>query len=325
MKTAILAAVLVVFAIGTVSADEMKDLNVKIVCKAGKCVPAGAKEEGLFTLTRMNAAKARIGAALTKAQELSDRLLKEGVKASDLDDLKKQVKAVEAALQKLESDAKSGKADGAAALAKIVGLEKQLELVGKELDFAWQELSFLHKETDKLRMRRINLEVGVFGGGAFTYGGTGGGLVTLALPMGDSGLWTTRLSGGLGVSPSAGLGWIGMGTFMRSLSKGRVEFGPAVLAMGDEGGLLSGRKNWLLAGGAELRLHIRRSVHLAVTPFLGVTTSTSLSGVDWQDAVYRSTACGSILVRDAGWSRYEETRHLKFTGGALVSLVFPLF
>ncbi len=250
---------------------------------------------------------------------------KAGDLTGDLVDLKKKVKDLQDQIMHLDGIAKSGQEDAKKALKELDKAKKCLNDLLTGLEAHDSAIGILAKRTRDLKNRRINIELGVFGGSAYSYGGFGGGLVSLALPMGEDGLWTTRLTGGFGLSPSIGLGWLGMGTLTRTLANGRLEAGPAMLAMGDAGDLLSGNKNWLMGGGAELRLNITKVIHLSVIPFVGVAVRSETSGVGWAEAVYKDSACGPILVKEAGWTRYEESRKLKLATGAFISLTFSLF
>lgn len=317
MKTAILV-VLAVFMSGAAGAEE---LRAPLRCQNGKCE---------LVQTGGAADSDKVGGLLKKAEKLRQRYEslveqgsgKAGDVQTDVTDLKKDMRLTEKALQQVERDAKAGKADGALALKNLAAAKKQLESAGEELLEHRHALRELMKSVWRLKNRHINLELAVFGGFAYKYGGTVGALVSLALPMGERGLWTTRLSGGLGVSPSFGFGWLAMGSVAQRLGS-RWSLGPAVLAMGDAGNLLQS-KNWLVGGGAEVRYGTERA-YLVVTPFIGATVKSQFSGVGWQDAVFKDTSCGPILVKEAGWSEYEDARHLKFTAGALVSVSFPLF
>ncbi len=277
----------------------------------------------------------RIGALLRQIriarQDLEDVRLagngKAGDVVSDVADLKKKLKDLEAALQQLGSDAKSGKVDSATALSKLKNVAQQLQLLGEELSVHRQAIRILKKRVRRLEKRRIDLEVGAFGAGSVVYGGTGGALVSLALPMGENGLWTTRLSGGLGVSPSVGLGWLVMGSLTRTLGKGKGSFGPALLAMGDQGELLGSTQSWVLAGGAELRLHLG-PVHLIATPFLGVamTHAPLYEHVDLgPPGGYLKGPCGTQGDEHARWDEVGSKKELKLDGGALFTIAIPIF
>lgn len=340
MKRIILMSFFALLGAGLVLAafcNEAKAAPAQVCLKDGKGVKCLNVQQGASAAVNT----ARVNALLRQAAKLSKQIRemldagngKAGDVAADVINLKEKVRDLEAAIRQLATDAKTGRVDSARALKRLADLERAMGLLGHELSAHRHALRYLIKNVRHLEKRRINLEIGGFGAGAYKYGGEAGALVSLALPMGESGLWTARLSGGLGVSPSMGLSWLAMGTLSRTLAKGRLELGPAILGMGDEGGLIQGRKNWLFGAGAELRLHLAPQVHLSVAPFMGVTPCTELQGRDWQDAVYAATggnpacACsgGRVLVKEGGFTRWEEARTLKFTGGVLGSLSFPLF
>ncbi|MBU1180303.1 hypothetical protein KJ885_05145 [Patescibacteria group bacterium] len=315
------AALMLVFVAANAHGEEFR---AKIVCSNGICVPTtqGVSVSDMKKLAALSARAARLRRAINEVDGRDRSRVDQFI--TDVNQLKHQVADMEKALQELGADAKTGKIDSAAALAKLKNMEKALGLLGDELSSHRHALQKLVKKTRRLAKRpTANMEFAGWGAVAYKYGPSAGGSVSVALPMGESGLWTTRLTAGLGVSPSAGLGWLATGSLTRFLFTRDIAVGPAILGMGDAGDLLGEESTWLLAGGVEFRLKLG-PVHLVATPFLGVTNE-GVGHSMWTSPTYKSTVCGPTLVKAGYWTKTGESDVLSLTGGILVSVAVPLF
>ena len=313
---------LVAFVTSNAYGDE---LRAKIVCNNGVCVPVtqGMSASDMKKLSALSARAARLRRAINEVEGRDRSRVEQFI--TDINRLKEQVADMEKALQDLGADAKQGKMDSSTALAKLKSVEKALGLLGDKLLSHRRLIQKLTKKTWQLEKRRINLELVGWGAVAYKYGPSGGASVSVALPMGENGLWTTRLTAGLGVSPSVGLGWLATGSLTRSLSTTKDIFavGPAILGMGDAGDLLGEESTWLLAGGVEFRLKLG-FVHLVGTPFLGVTNE-GVGHFMWTPSTYKQTVCGPTLTKAGYWTKVGENDSLSFTGGVMIAVAVPLF
>lgn len=292
-----------------------------------KCVetaPAGSSADSSARIIRILLNQAR-----EALRDLRENGRAAGSVAADIKELDKLFKELQKRYAELERSAKSGEWDAKDALKGLAEARKELGRHRDELKALWEERVVLAKRVKRLEeRRRLNLELSVLGGAAWNYGATMSPLaVSLVLPLGEDGLWKTRLTAGLGLSPSAGLGLIAMGTLTRSLGRTSLELGPAVLGLGDVGDLLGDTRAWVLAGGLQLRVKQSRG-YISVTPFVGVTVKRE-SNTIWHPAEYKwkQTDCGpaQVLVREAWQEDLPDSKRLAPAVGALFSFGYVLF
>ncbi|MFH1193374.1 MAG: hypothetical protein V1661_00090 [bacterium] len=234
-----------------------------------------------------------------------------------VDDLLNNMKVVNSALPGVTIDATTALRNG-----KL--LELSLGLLALDIKKLQRNVAMLARFAHKLDLRKTNLEVSALGYATTPLGVGAGAAVTLALPMGDESLWTTRLTGSLGVSPSAALGWLAEISITRKIGR-HFSVGPAGIALGDAGDLIDKTsRGWILGGGAELRIS-HHNFFLAVTPFIGVAVRDETYGVGWHNAEYKCIPCGYATAREAGYDSYVTEPHKRLAGGAIFAVGASLF
>lgn len=325
-----LVALVIVTLVALSRPAKAEELRAKIVCTNGVCVPVSSG----------NVNAARVKALLRRAAQLKSALenaggVDKGRVGKALGELAKAVeelKNLKESVDKLERLAKSGEYKGKVALAKLAEAERRLAELEQNVSAQRKAHIGLTKKVGRLVERRVNLELGVLGGAAWKYGATVSPLaISLVLPMGETGVWKTRVTAGLGLSPSIAVGWLAMGTLTRSLARGQMELGPAVLGMGDAGDLVGETRGWVLGGGVNVRLNISARAFVSLTPFLGVASKTFVVGVgEWVPATPATPPTPNCPCASGGKDGYwsggtTAKRCVGFSGGALVSIGAVLF
>ena len=310
-----------------------EELRAKIVCKDGICTPV-ASGTNAADLKKVQAL-ARRAAQLKKAIDEAD-----GRDRSRVDQFTDEVNRLRKEVENLKTDRDaagsalnnvSNKANEADRVVRetrdsLARLAKDVSELQAKANAAWR----LAKHLAKLPRPKIDLELGAAGFFTYRFGDGAGAMLALVLPMGNAGRWNMRLSGGLGVSPSLGLGWMAHTSLAYRWK--HISLGPAALALGDQGDLLSGTKNWIVGGGADLRLHLGR-FYLAATPFIGAATKTSTVGVgEWvMTKVTSSPAipncpCSGGTSGEGYWTGgTENKRCVGLAGGVLLQAGVSLF
>lgn len=295
-----------------------EELTVKLNCKNGKCVPLSQQQVNNVT-PNLNAINRQLLDLKIKLNEISNR---EQISSSTIEEivkLQQQVKDLQEYLKALDNKLNS-KED-------IEEVDKKINeffyIVGRFLARINHRLNeqdhqlFLLEE--QIKAQQNNFEISGFWLYGTTFGHLEGIRLGLNIPL-KEGLWATHLNGGIGVSPSFGIGWLGNMSLERKIGK-FFSIGPSILAFGDFGNLLKDKQEWFMGGGINVGINLFSRLFLNVNPFIGVGINEVNKG--WVEPQYKSTVCGSILVKDGYWSNKE--KELGFGGGVLVSLGSSLF
>lgn len=304
--------------------------------KADEVCLKDGKGEKCLEVKGDSANTAKVQALVRQAKEvlrgLNENGRAKGAAATELERANKKFGELEKKYVDLERSAKSGEQDGKTAKKQLAEAERRLTALEHEFNGQRKAHLGLAKKVKLLVSRRVNLELGVLGGAAWKYGATLAPLaVSLVFPMGESGLWKTRLTAGLGLSPSVGVGWLAVGALARSLSRGSLELGPAVLGLGDAGDLVGDTRGWVLGAGAQVRMKVGARAFVSVTPFVGVASKTNVVGVgEWVTLKPVTPPTPNCPCASGGSEGYwtggtASKRCLGFSGGALVSIGAVLF
>lgn len=299
-------------------------LTVKMDCKDGKCVPAGTDASGL----------AKQVASLRNQLNVARRALeKAGVSQITGDDLI----ALKDKVRKLENEVKemSGVLNNTAGVALSVAdshkkLAKEVELLKEQVDGLTKGVVNKFKDVDErvdnlgvymknsFNRRKINLDLGAFGLFSSPFGLSAGGMLTLDFPLGE-GYWRTRMSAGLGVSPSKNLSVLTSLSVVRNLTS-YFSFGPAVLAVLDMKDVVSDAPMWFAGGGMEMRFMVWK-INMLVMPFVGGGPAYETGTTTKYD--YSDTPCGKVVSESttAGSTR----KVMNIQGGVVVGFTFSLF
>ena len=302
-------------------------LTVKMNCKNGKCTPVSQDVK-----TTMSPAEiAKVKALLKKAQELKARLNDvDKADSARFETLTGRVMPeVAKALTEARELAEKNK-------AKTDELEKKVSAQNLTLAQFRTVVSLLSHHLDKLdgenailKARKVNFEVGFFGAFTHPFGTEVGLLLGISLPMGETGLWNTRFSGGGGLSPSNSFGWATKLSVTRTFGNSKLfSFGPSVIALGDQGNIFNGSEGWIVGGGAELRVTFKNRFFIEATPFVGLAGIKERQDI-WTPAVYKPSTCsicgGVVLAEPGHWTETEPEWKLELGYGALLSAGFKLF
>ncbi len=290
-----------------------EELNVKITCKEGKCVPVAPPAKVVFGGDTTN-----LNVRLTRLQKKVVSL--EGATQQELSALKKETELLNQQIRDLLS-----KLNDKATREELLALSRKLDSIVEDLrktqDHILTGLVDHNQRLISLERTRNHLLLGGFGGAATTYMGTGGLDMTVQLPLGE-GKWTLNLSGGLGVSPSEQVGSLLSVVVARRLNR-HLSLGPAALHLMDWGNTLNTGKNYVTGGGVELTWNINKLISLSVLPFLGVGVGTTNAYTN-HPAVWNDSACGQVLVKSAYTEKVETKRAPILTGGLVARLRFQL-
>ncbi len=290
-----------------------EELNVKITCKAGKCVPVVPPAKVVFggDTTNLNVRLARLQKKVANLEVTTQQ---------ELSALKKETVLLNQQIRDLLS-----KLNDKATREELLALSRKLDSIVEDLRKTQEHiltgLVDHHKRLLALERTRNHLLLGGFGGVATTYMGTGGLDLTVQLPLGE-GKWSLNLSGGLGVSPSEQVGSLLSIVVARRLNR-HLSLGPAALHLMDWGNTLNTGKNMVAGGGAEVTWHVNNVISLSVLPFLGVGVGTTNTYTN-HPAVWSDSACGQVLVKPS-YTEKVETKHAPvFTGGLVARLRFQV-
>ncbi len=295
-------------------------LTMDIACKGKNCTLSSQRTTDLATMTKKVAAlKARID-SMKNNEGISDFTIVE------LQEVKKQVKQLQEAMSFMVG--MMGQSVHVKELTTILSelmkqIQERLDFLVKLIFINHQQIKLLHDEQFKLNNliynTRNNLSISGFGLLASTYGTTEGALLTLELPTME-GKVVSRLTGGLGVSPTTNLAWLASFSVSRQWSW--LSVGPIAMVVNDTGKDFSNSPaNYIVAGGLDIRLKLYKSLFVSAVPFVGV--SPSMTGSNWVAPEYKSTACGNLLIKDGHFSTQKQ--EMVVSVGGLLSLGFKLF
>lgn len=300
------------------SSVHSEELTVKLNCKNGKCVPISQQQVNNVA-PNLNAINRQLLDLKIKLHEISNREQVSAASIEEIVKLQQQVRDLQEHLKALD-DKLNNKEDIEEVDRKIneffyiVG--KFLVKINHRLNEQDHQLFLLEEQ---VKAQQNNLEVSGFWLYGTTFGHLEGIQLGLNIPL-KEGLWITHLNGGVGVSPSIGVGWLGNMSLERKIGK-FLSIGPSILAFGDLGNLLEDKREWFVGGGINVRINFLKRLFLDINPFIGVGINEVNKG--WIAPQYKEVVCGSVLIKEGYWSNKE--KELGLGGGVLVSLGSSLF